>query len=67
MKYLTDQFISEQIAYLDPELSDDPEFNRIRQRSQGPGLVTRILFVLLYLSFAVDAAALLFVYICCRR
>jgi hypothetical protein len=66
MKYLTGQFVSEAIAYLDPELNDDPEFNRTRKRAQGPGIVTKILFGIIYLSFALDAAALLFVYIYCR-
>ena len=66
MKHLTDQFVFEAIAYLDPELNGDSEFKRIRKRKQGPGIITRILFALIYLSFAVDVAALLFVYMYCR-
>jgi hypothetical protein len=66
MKRLTDQFVSEEIDYLDPELNGDPEFLKIRDRSQEPGIATKLLFGMLYLSFAIDVAALLFVYVYCR-
>ena len=66
MTRLTDQFVSEEIAYLDPELNGDAEFLKIRDRSQEPGIVIKVLFGILYLSFAVDIAALLFVYVYCR-
>ena len=66
MKHLADQFVLEQIGYLDPELNDDREFKKIRRRSQGPGIMTKVLFGILYLSFAVDLAALLFAYVYCR-
>ena len=66
MKHLSDEFILQEIEYLDPELNDDREFRRIRRRSQEPGIVIKILFGLLYLSFAIDAAALLFAYVYCR-
>jgi hypothetical protein len=66
MNRLIDQFIWDEIQYLDPELTNDPEFKRIRDRSRRPGVVTKVLFGILYLSFAIDMAAMLFVYICCR-
>jgi hypothetical protein len=66
MNRLTDQFIRDEIQYLDPELTNDSEFKKIRDRSRRPGAVTKVLFGILYLSFAIDVAAILFVYVYCR-
>jgi len=63
---LTDQFIRYEIQYLDPELNRDREFKKIRDRSRGSGMITKVLFGILYLSFAIDVAALVFVYLYCR-
>jgi len=62
MKQPTDEFISEEIRYLDPELNCDPEFETIRTRGQHCGTVIKVLLWIVYLSFALDLAALGFVY-----
>jgi len=64
MKYLTDKLVSEEIRYLDPELNCDPEFETIRNGSQR--FIIKILLWIVYISFALDLAALIFVYGYCR-
>lgn len=62
MTHFTDEFIANEIRYLDPELNCDPEFQRIRKRGKGLGFVIRALFGLMFLSIGMDIAGLGFVY-----